>query len=169
MTEPPCVREATLADVDGIIDALGPVAAEDRWIATELPLPRERMRVRFAQTLESTEGTIFVALQGTQIVGSLGLHGGYRGAVELGMSLVAECRGRGLGSRLMEAAVAWSRAHGYHKISLTVAPWNEAAIRLYERYGFVREGFLRKHLRRNDGALWDLIEMGLLLDEAPLR
>lgn len=42
-------------------------------------------------------------------------------------------------------------------------PHNEAAIGLYRKFGFVEEGRLVKHMRRDNGELWDLIEMGLLL------
>ncbi len=36
-------------------------------------------------------------------------------------------------------------------------------VALYRKFGFVEEGRLTKHIRRADGELWDLIEMGLLL------
>ena len=57
----------------------------------------------------------------------------------------------------------WARAHGLHKLTLGVFPQNEAAIALYRKCGFVEEGRRVKHLRRANGELWDLIEMGLLL------
>ena len=53
-----------------------------------------------------------------------------------------------------------------HKIDLEVWPHNTAARRLYERAGFVIEGRRRRHWRRDNGQLWDTIEMSLLLDEA---
>jgi ribosomal protein S18 acetylase RimI-like enzyme len=40
---------------------------------------------------------------------------------------------------------------------------NEAAIALYEKSGFVREGYHPKQLRRKTGEIWDVISMGLLL------
>ena len=52
-----------------------------------------------------------------------------------------------------------------HKIALQVWPHNEAAIALYERYGFEREGYLKRHWRRRSGELWDAVVMGLLLTE----
>jgi RimJ/RimL family protein N-acetyltransferase len=36
------------------------------------------------------------------------------------------------------------------KLELHVFPWNEAAIKLYERFGFVQEGYRRKHYRRGE-------------------
>jgi hypothetical protein len=55
---------------------------------------------------------------------------------------------------------------GFGDIGMMVAsvfPNNLAAIALYKKFGFVEEGRLVRHVRRADGQLWDLIEMGLLL------
>ena len=64
---------------------------------------------------------------------------------------------------ILEAAIAWARSKGAHKISLDVFPHNTAAIALYEKFGFVREGDHPKHLRRKTGEIWDVISMGLVL------
>ena len=65
----------------------------------------------------------------------------------------------------MAACVEWARETGVHKLSLEVFPWNEPAIALYRRFGFVEEGRLRKQYRRQSGELWDVLVMGLVLDE----
>lgn len=52
-----------------------------------------------------------------------------------------------------------------HKLVLGVFPHNTAGIALYEKFGFEVEGHRRKHLRRANGELWDLLEMGLLLED----
>jgi RimJ/RimL family protein N-acetyltransferase len=68
-----------------------------------------------------------------------------------------------VGTALVIAAIEWAQARGLHKLTLSVFPHNEAAIALYRKFGFVEEGRLIKHIRRDNGELWDLIEMGLLL------
>ncbi len=67
---------------------------------------------------------------------------------DLGVMVAKDARRRGVGTALLEAAVAWSRRVGVRKLELHVFPWNEAAIRLYERFGFEREGYRRRHYRR---------------------
>ena len=57
---------------------------------------------------------------------------------------------RGIGRALLEQAEAWARAAGIRKLELHVFPWNEPAIKLYEQYGFEREGLRRDHYRRGD-------------------
>lgn len=79
------------------------------------------------------------------------------------MFVAREWRGRGVGSALMQAAIAWGRDRGLHKLTLSVFPHNAAAIALYEKFGFVVEGRRVKQMRRQSGELWDLIDMGLLL------
>jgi ribosomal protein S18 acetylase RimI-like enzyme len=79
------------------------------------------------------------------------------------MIVAREWRGRGVGSALMEAAIAWAREHGLHKLSLSVFPHNDAAIALYRKFGFVQEGHRRNQLLRASGELWDMLDMGLLL------
>jgi RimJ/RimL family protein N-acetyltransferase len=69
----------------------------------------------------------------------------------------------------MVAAIEWAREQALHKLSLSVWPHNAAAIALYRKYGFVEEGRRVKQMRRQSGELWDLVDMGLLLDVPDLR
>src|SRR6266508_2058891 len=84
--------------------------------------------------------------------------------VELFVEVAAEgWRGRGVGSALLRAGIEWARGAGAHKVALQVWPHNAAALALYEKFGFQREGLLRGHYRRRNGELWDAIVMGLPL------
>ncbi len=59
--------------------------------------------------------------------------------VELGLGMRPDLTGRGLGSTYVEAALAFSRMRwAPATFALDVFPWNERAIRAYERAGFVR-------------------------------
>jgi ribosomal-protein-alanine N-acetyltransferase len=49
-------------------------------------------------------------------------------------------RRQGVASALLGAVVAWAEEHGSRRITLEVRASNAAAIHLYERHGFVREG-----------------------------
>jgi putative acetyltransferase len=66
---------------------------------------------------------------------------------------------------LLEVAIE-ARPADVHKIELEVWPHNEAAIGLYERFGFEREGLRRDHYRRNDGKLHSSVIMARLFPEA---
>jgi ribosomal protein S18 acetylase RimI-like enzyme len=64
----------------------------------------------------------------------------------LGMGLLPEYRGRGLGRRLMERALEASRVFGLSRIELSVREDNARAAALYAKLGFAVEG--RKRRRR---------------------
>jgi ribosomal protein S18 acetylase RimI-like enzyme len=49
-------------------------------------------------------------------------------------------RGRGMGDRLVQAVVDWSKGMGFGQLLLLVAEGNAPAERLYERNGFTRTG-----------------------------
>jgi RimJ/RimL family protein N-acetyltransferase len=78
-------------------------------------------------------------------------------------------RGRGLGTRLVDAAldVAFDELR-LHRVGLSVYSHNTTALRLYERLGFVREGVLRDVALVN-GSWWSSVEMGILEHERPPR
>lgn len=59
---------------------------------------------------------------------------------ELGMALLPECRGQGIGTALMKELFKGMKARGIARVSLSVAPENAAAVRLYKRFGFQEVG-----------------------------
>ena len=54
----------------------------------------------------------------------------------VGMWVVPELRGTGVGSGLVENVIGWARQQGFDRVCLSVEPTNERAARLYERCGF---------------------------------
>lgn len=61
-------------------------------------------------------------------------------AAVFGMWVAPEARGLGVGRSLLEAVEDWARETGYDHIGLGVTTTNEAAIRLYQRAGYVDLG-----------------------------
>jgi ribosomal protein S18 acetylase RimI-like enzyme len=158
------VRPAAAADAGAVVAMLVEVAGEGRWIATEAPVDVEQRRRRLLEDIEREDAIVLVAEAGGQPVGELGLHLARYGVADLGMAVAAGWRGRGVGSALLAEAIDQARTAGAHKIALQVWPHNAAAIALYERFGFQREGYLIRHYRRRSGELWDAVVMGLPLD-----
>jgi RimJ/RimL family protein N-acetyltransferase len=138
-------------------EVLAAVAEERDAIGTEPPVDIEARAASW--TMEGT----FVAVAGAELLGSIHVARSSHGYGEIGMAIAREWRGRGVGSALMEASIAWARDEGMHKLSLSVWPHNAAAIALYRKFGFVEEGRRVKQMRRQSGELWDVVDMGLLL------
>ncbi len=151
------VRPAEDGDRRSLALLLAAVAEERDGIAAEPPIDVERLATSW--TIDAT----VVAVSEGVIVGEVRVDPSWMGFGEIGMMVAADWRGRGVGTALVAAAVEWARARGLHKLALSVFPHNDVAIALYRKFGFVEEGRLVQHVRRADGELWDLIEMGLLL------
>lgn len=155
------IRPATLEDLDESFDVFAAVAAERVYIGTEPPIDRDERLARWRERFDQPHHAMFVAVDGGRIVGQGAIT--WAGASEIGMAILPEWRGKGVGSALLEALIGWAEADGSHKMELYVWPHNTAAIGLYEKFGFEREGYLKKHYRRANGELWDCIIMGLQL------
>lgn len=155
---------ATAGDEAAVERVWAEVAAEGEWIGAEAPL-RAGWGERFREALAAPESCWFVADEDGRVVGGVFVEEQI-GIAHLGMAIVEGHRGAGLGRRLLDAAVGWARERGCHKVGLEVWPHNTRARRLYERAGFVEEGYLRRHYRRRNGELWDAVVMGLILDDA---
>lgn len=157
------IREASADDFEDWVKLYEAVAAEGRWIGGEAPVDRAARRQAFCSHLADADSASFLAEVDSTLVGNLGV-GVHQGIAELGMMVDAAWRGRGVGSALMEACLAFATGHGAHKVILEVWPHNTGAQRLYRKYGFEREGYFERHYRRRNGELWDAVRMGLVLD-----
>jgi RimJ/RimL family protein N-acetyltransferase len=107
-----------------------------------------------------------LAVDQERIVGMLDLKAGKwsanRHAGSFGMSLLSGYRGRGLGRRLLQAALDEVRSwEGFGRLELEVAAWNRPAISLYERFGFTVEG-VKKGAFARCGVKEDMLMMALV-------
>lgn len=78
---------------------------------------------------------------------------------EIGLAILKEFWGRGIGRKMMEINVEWGRRVGLRKIYLRVVHYNTRARRMYEAMGFVEEARLHEDVRRIDGTFGHTITM----------
>ena len=164
------VRPAVPRDARSFLELYREVAAEGRFIRTEEPSGDvRRYRQRFRRPVTS-ERARFLAIDGDRVIGEIGLereeHPVTTHVATLGMMVAPEWRGRGVGSALMEAAIAWARRSGVEKLELSVYPDNDAAHALYAKFGFREEGRLSGHSKMRVGYR-DEVLMGLWLVDEP--
>jgi RimJ/RimL family protein N-acetyltransferase len=106
-------------------------------------------------------------LEDGEMVGLMNCWGGSRRATRhettLGITVKANWRGQGIGTRLMQQAIEWARGTGVVKrVQLEVVAENVEARELYERLGFVAEGVRKKAFWKRERWM-DSVVMGMLL------
>jgi ribosomal protein S18 acetylase RimI-like enzyme len=162
------VRAAEASDVEAVVETLWSVAAEGRWLGTEVPFDREARAASIHERLDQPGHALFVAVstetagpnESARAFGHVAVDVAPYGVANLGMAVAEDWRGRGVGTALLDAALDWARGTSAHKVALEVWPHNDAAISLYRRAGFVEEGRKVRHYRRANGELWDAVLMG---------
>jgi RimJ/RimL family protein N-acetyltransferase len=163
------VRPARDSDAPALVGLAENVGREDgRWILGTGPWRSIADERRYLRTIHKhPDAAVFVAEDEGAIVGRLSLardpHPASRHVADLGLMVAETHRRRGVGTMLLEQAVAWARAAGVGKLELHVFPWNEPALALYASFGFEREGYRRHHYERG-GELVDAILMAYFVD-----
>jgi RimJ/RimL family protein N-acetyltransferase len=151
------IRPADPADAQGLKELGDAVASEpEGWLATQDGWRSVGDERRYLRSIRRyPHAAVFVAeAEDGEIVGRLSLardqHPSSRHVADLGLMVARSHRRQGIGRALLAAAVDWARANGVQKLELHVFPYNEAAIRLYEQFGFEREGYRKRHYRRGN-------------------
>lgn len=150
------VRPARPTDAEGLTELGNAVGSEpEGWLVTTNGWREAADERRYLRAIRRyPNAAVYVAEDEGKIVGRLSVardqHPASSHVADVGLMVAASHRRRGIGTALLDAAVQWGREAGVRKLELHVFPWNNAAIALYERYGFVKEGYRRGHYRRGD-------------------
>lgn len=146
MTAWPRLRPATNADCEPVRNLVFTVLAEYRL------KPDPACTDADLHDIEASyvhRGGVFYVLEEKDgsIIGSYGLYPMEPDTCELRkMYLHRDHRGKGLGKRLLEHALAEARRLGFKRVTLETASVLKEAIRLYEAYGF--QPYTPAHLSR---------------------
>lgn len=150
------VRPARPTDAEGLTELGNAVGSEpEGWLVTTNGWRATADERRYLRAIRRyPNAAVYVAEDEGEIVGRLSVardqHPASSHVADVGLMVAASHRRRGIGTALLDAAVQWGREAGVRKLELHVFPWNSAAIALYERFGFVKEGYRRGHYRRGD-------------------
>lgn len=148
----------------GLFSAIDAVAREKQFLAF-LQAPAYEESLAFYRRIVDQDLCQFVALEGKEVVGwcdILPTHGESRAHVgRLGIGLILTARHKGLGARLIDAALLKAQTKGMTRVELIVRCDNLNAKVLYEKFGFVVEG-LQRNSSLIEGQYYDAFAMALL-------
>ena len=159
------IRAAEPGDAPALVALATTVGSEPQgWLLADSHWRSVADERRYVRALRRhPDGALIVADDAGTVVGRLSLvrdpHPSSAHVADLGLMVAASHRRRGIGRALLAAAEEWARGSGVSKLELHVFPHNEAAIALYEGFGYEREGYRRRHYRRPDGSYVDAVLM----------
>jgi GNAT superfamily N-acetyltransferase len=140
---PIVVREATEADLDGVLQIYAQPEIDDGEI-----LPVADARQIFARFRNYPNYRLYVAVDGDEVVGTfallimdnLGHLGAPSGLVE-DVAVLPDRHGLGIGKQMMRFALDRCREAGCYKMALSANLKRDAAHAFYESVGFRRHGY----------------------------
>lgn len=146
--------------------AVDAVARERKYLAAVTGFPEEST-VEFVRSIVEGDLAQYFALSGERVVGWCDIlprrREGFTHVGVLGMGVLAEFRGKGIGRELLRMAERHAvEVNGIEKVELEVFGENARAIAFYDRSGFAREG-VRVSSRKLDGRYDDIVLMGKFL------
>lgn len=168
---PGILRNPEPDDAESLLRALQSVVNEGQYLLLspgEVDATIEE-EVKWLQDFnEAAHDLYLLATVGDSLAGSISLTQSRnfkrRHMALLGMFLVPEWRGQGIGALMLETALNWARQDAMtEKMYLEVFGHNIRAIRLYKKFGFVEEGLQMRHAKTADGEYYNEVLMGLLL------
>jgi RimJ/RimL family protein N-acetyltransferase len=117
---------------------------------------REVLRRRVEHSGEWHEGRLDVAIEAEgRLAGSLDARAPERmyppGVCEIGIELVADMRGRGLGADAIELFADWLLDNGFARVQASTEVTNLPMRRVFEKLGWEHEGTLRSFMPARDG------------------
>ena len=151
------IRHAVPGDAEQLAALGREVGAEpEGWLISTTDWRRATDERRYLRAIRrSPHAEVFVALDGDRLVGRLSVardpHPASFHVADLGLMVAASHRRLGIGRALLERTVEWAGKVGVSKLELHVFPHNEPAIALYESFGFLNEGYRKRHYRRGTG------------------
>jgi len=161
------LREAVPDDAAALVKAVDAVSRERRFFLRSRFEPDVEVEGAWLAQTRRRGDLILLGMLGKRLIGWVTLlrqaHEFRRHASELGIGVLREYRGLGVGWALMTATLEWAAKNHVERVELSVRASNIRARRLYESLGFVQEGYRTRSVKDDRGAYHDDVLMALLL------
>jgi len=158
------IRQATTNDAASILQYLATFWADGcNTVIYRSSLPNLQDEIKWLAQRDGEYGVVFVAEQDRKIIGLIDTIipeiDEFKHTCEIGMSVLAAYRNKGIGRRLIQHLLNWANIKHISNVELNVFSNNLAAIALYASLGFVEDGRRKNAVRLQDGTFCDLIHM----------
>lgn len=166
------LREAIPADAKEILELMKLIGAQTPYMVMDeqgLKMTEEEMAQNLADLYDSPNNLLLLALADEKIVGTASIRASKQKRMEhigeIGISILKDYWGFGLGSLMMEELIEWSKEGGIiRRLELTVQKRNERAVHVYEKIGFQKEALMARGAKTDDGEFLSVHLMSMMID-----
>ena len=155
------IRRTEERDIQGFWNAFHQVVNERKYFVT-LTVPDINSTESFIKDCLKKDFSLFVAENNNMIIGWTDIIPNSKESLShtgrLAIGILEKYRGKGIGTKLLSAAIDHALTKGLKRIELEVFDNNHAAIALYKNFGFQIEG-TKKYACHIDGNYFDLLIM----------
>ena len=161
------IEVVSVEDAEALIEYTKKVGKETNFLSfgeegLELSIQQEELYIQ--SVLESENQMMLLAKLGQEII-AVDSKEKFQHVGELGISILKEYWGQGLGSALMEELLSWAKDYSpLEKIKLAVVKENVTAIALYKKFGFKVVAIEEKEMKVNS-QYYDVIQMAYFLEK----
>jgi len=163
------IAESKITDTPLLTNCVRQVAKEKKFLASASGFSTKQT-ARFIKSIIESQGIQLICRDGDLIIGWCDIMPGpfieLKHCGHLGMGILKVYRFQGLGKKLLNRIINQAFNKDFERIELEVFDSNTAAIALYEKFGFKKEGHKRK-ARKLDGNYDDILIYALLKEEWP--
>lgn len=126
----------------------------DTDIHTEDVKENYRLFTKFFEELpENRNQEVLIAKIDDSVVGFLGIHRKSKRMIhvgEVGIMIHPKYQGKGIGTKLLKAAIRLARKKGYRRLEADTLATNMAMRRIAQKAGFKLEGIRKMRIRKNN-------------------
>lgn len=144
------IRRATIDDLGILLDLENQIFPEDPWSERNFTY----------ELCENPFATVYVFEYENNVVGYMDIWITFEQAQIANIGVVPLYQGKGIASFMLKHAVACAEENGCENMSLEVRRSNQAAISLYEKYGFIQVGIRRHYYEDGEDAFLMVKPMG---------
>lgn len=164
------LRSATIEDAEKLLKTVKSYIADSPYIpkkVSEITITVSQEADWINSFIQKDNSLLLVAEYEGELVGNIDLTGHSRVFMEhtavIGMGMLQEWRALGLGTALMEQAIAWAKENSILELLwLQVYSENKVGIHLYKKMNFSEQGVLKKYFKHH-GTYYDNLTMSLMV------
>jgi RimJ/RimL family protein N-acetyltransferase len=146
------LRPARPDDAAAILAAVRSTAQERSYVLMEVYGKDAAAQRAYIERLDGEHNLFLVATSDGQIIGILALLDFLlcstpEPALAVGVHILRDWRGRGIGSAMLRYAVRWAKEHGYRRLEADIFTPNERSLHLFEKAGFTEDACRRRSIQ----------------------